>query len=122
MSNEEAKNLVLSPDQQQLLTNYAKNYAAVKAIEKDMKAEVAKIKEVMVTNNVQELDNGEYVLKLSVVKGISLGGEITEVPEEFTKVVLNTSKANAHLTLTGQLPAGVVETITYKLNAPKAKK
>ena len=121
MSNEEVKDLVLSTDQKQLLTNYAKNYAAVKAIEKDMKAEVAKIKEVMVANNVQELNNGEYVLKLSVVNGVKQT-EGAEVDEEFTKVVLDTAKANAHLTLTGQLPVGTEKTVTYKLNAPKAVK
>jgi hypothetical protein len=119
MSNDEVKDLVLSADQKVLLTNYAKNYAAVKAIEKDMKEEVTKIKEVMVANNVQEINNGEYVLKLSVVKGVALGGEVSEVPKKFTKVVLDTAKTNAQYTLTGQLPVGVVETTTYKLNAPK---
>lgn len=122
MSNEEVKDLVLSKDQKVLLTNYAKNYAAVKAIEKDMKEEVAKIKEVMIANNVQEINNGEYVLKLSVVKGVDLNGDITEVSKKFTKVVLDTAKANAQYTLTGQLPVGIGETTTYKLNAPKAVK
>jgi tRNA-dihydrouridine synthase len=122
MSNEEVKDLVLSADQKALLTNYANNYAAVKAIEKDMKEEVAKIKEVMIANNVQEIDNGDYVLKLSAVKGVALAGDIEDVPEEFTKVVLDTAKTNAQVTLTGELPAGVKQTTTYKLNAPKAKK
>jgi tRNA-dihydrouridine synthase len=122
MSDEQARELVLSTDQKQLLTNYASNYAAVKAIEKDMKEEVAKIKEVMIANNVQELDNGDYVLKLSAVKGVALAGDIEDVPEEFTKVVLDTAKTNAQVTLTGELPAGVKQTTTYKLNAPKAKK
>lgn len=122
MSNEEVNSLVLSEDQKQLLTNYAKDYAAVKAIEKDMKAEVAKIKEVMIANNVLELDNGDYVLKLSAVKGVAVESEITKVPKKFTKTVLDTAQTNAHFVLTGKLPVGVIETTTYKLNAPKAKK
>jgi hypothetical protein len=119
MTTTDINNLVLSTDQRQLLTSYAKNYLAVKEIEKDMKEEVAKIKEVMINNNVEQIDNGEYVLKLSPVKGVALAGDVADVAAEFTKVVLDTAKTNAQVTLTGQLPAGVKETLTYKLNAPK---
>lgn len=122
MSEEQVTDLVLSKDQKELLTNYAKNYAAVKAIEKDMKQEVIKIKEVMIANDMEELDNGEYVLKLSRVKGVGLAGDIADVPKKFTKVVLDAAATNAYVTLNGKLPAGTVETTTYKLNAPKVKK
>jgi len=118
MTTKDAKAMVLSQDHKALLTNYAKNYLAVKQIEKDMKAEVAKLKEVMIENNVLEINNGEYILTLSPVNGVKQieGGEVAE---EFTKVVLDTAKTNAHVTLTGELPAGVERTVTYKLNAPK---
>lgn len=118
MTTQEAKAMVLSQDHKALLTNYAKNYLAVKQIEKDMKAEVAKLKEVMIENNVLNIDNGEFSLTLSVVKGVKLV-DITKVPKNMTKVVLDTAKVNAQATLTGQLPDGVEETTTYKLNAPK---
>ena len=119
MTTKDAKAMVLSSDHQALLTNYAKNYLAVKQIEKEMKEEVATLKQAMIDNNVLEIDNGEYVLKLSVVKGVKLA-DITAVPKKFTKLVLDTAKVNASVTLTGELPAGVEETTTYKLNAPKA--
>lgn len=119
MSEDDTKAMVLSTGHQQMLTSYAKNYAAVKAIEKEMKLEVDRLKEVMIQNNVTEIDNGEYVLKLSTVNGVK---QVGEVDPEFTKVVLDTAKANAHVTLTGELPAGVEKTVTYKLNAPKAVK
>lgn len=119
MTTMQVNDLVLSHDQRQLLTNYAKNYLAVKQLEKEMKAEVAKIKEVMVNNNVKEIENGEYRLTLSEVKGFK---QVGDVPEEFTKVVLDTAKVGAHVTLTGNVPDGVERTITYKLNAPKEMK
>lgn len=122
MTTQDAKAMVLSQDHKQLLTNYAKNYLAVKQIEKDMKAEVAKLKEVMIENNVLNIDNGEYSLTLSPVNGVTLAGDIKDVPKKFTKVVLDTAKTNAHVTLTGELPAGVERTVTYKLNAPKEDK
>ena len=121
MTTQDAKAMVLSTDHKALLTNYAKNYLAVKQIEKDMKAEVAKLKEVMIENNVLNIDNGEYSLTLSPVYGVAVT-DIKKVPEDFTKLTLDTKKTNAHVTLTGELPAGVERTTTYKLNAPKAVK
>ncbi len=116
MTTKDTNAMVLSTDHRQLLTSYAKNYLAVKQIEKDMKEEIAKIKQVMIDNNVEEINNGEYSLKLSPVNGVK---QVGEVDPEFTKVVLDTAKANAHFTLTGQLPAGTEKTVTYKLNTPK---
>lgn len=121
MTTQDVKAMVLSQDHRALLTSYAKNYLAIKQLDKEMKAEVAKLKEVMIENNVLNIDNDEYSLTLSPVNGVKQI-EGAEVAPEFTKVVLDTAKANAHVTLTGQLPAGVEKTVTYKLNAPKVVK
>lgn len=119
MSNEEVKAMVLSQDHKQLLTNYAKNYLAIKQIEKEMKAEVDTLKKVMIENNVKNIENGEYSLTLSLVNGVK---QVGKVDAEFTKIVLDTAKANSHFILTGKLPKGVEKTLTYKLNAPKELK
>ncbi len=116
MTQQDVNALVLSHDQKQLLTNYAKNYLAVKAIEKEMKEEQTKIKEVMVANNVTKIDNGEYTLTLtSFPKYVKTG----DVEEQFTQVTLNTTAVKAYHTLTGQVPEGVGQTMVYKLNSPK---
>ncbi len=119
MSNEEVKSMVLSKDHKQLLTNYAKNYLAIKQIEKQMKAEIETLKKVMIENNVMNIDNGEYSLTLSPVNGVKVSGDIKDVPKQFTAIVLDAKKTNAHVTLTGKLPKGVERTVTYKLNPPK---
>lgn len=102
------------------LKKYAKLEMQLKAAEKEAKIATETIKQAMIDANVSKID---FDPELSGVEGYITLAERTnykldegvtpeEIPEKYTKRVLDTEKVKAEAVLTGQLPGGVVESKT----------
>lgn len=129
MTANQSAQLVKNPNTKKaiaVLQKFAATEAAYKAAEKEAKKASELIKEAMIKAGVPKIE-----IDLPGLSGyITLAertnycaADISEVPEEFTKPALDTDKVKAQHTLTGQLPAGVVESktqyITKKFKAEK---
>ncbi|HPR10625.1 MAG TPA: hypothetical protein PLJ04_03525 [Candidatus Saccharibacteria bacterium] len=92
-----------------------KKFAKAEAELKELKAKhdevVEKIKEAMIANGVTKID-GDWGY-ITLAERVSYKAEdIDQVPDEFLKPTLDTTKVKAEATLKGVLPAGVSESRT----------
>jgi len=129
MTTNQSAQLVKNPNTKKaiaILTKFAKLEAQYKAAEKEAKEANAQLTKAMIEAGVPKIDidlpnlTGYITL---VEKVLYKAEDISEVPAEFIKQALDTTKVKAQATLTGELPAGVVESktqyITKKFKAVK---
>ena len=118
MTANQSAQLVKNPNTKkaiQVLQNFAKTEATYKAAEKQAKEATELIKEAMIEAGVPKIE-----INLPGLTGyITLAertnykaDDLNEVGDNWLKSVLDTDKVKATRTLTGQLPAGVVESKT----------
>lgn len=95
-----------------------RKFAAAEAKLKELKAKhdevIAQITEAMIANGVTKLEGewGYITLAERTTYKLEDGVDISELPAEFSKLTLDTTKVKAEATLRGKLPAGVVESKT----------
>jgi hypothetical protein len=63
--------------------------------------------EPMMLDNVKNIESEEYSLTLATRKNYIVVGD---VPKEFTKTVLDSTKVSTHVKLYNELPVGIKET------------
>lgn len=118
MTANQSAQLVKNPNTKKaiaVLQKFAATEAAYKAAEKEAKAATELIKNAMIEAGVPkiEVDLPGLTGYITLAERTNYRAEdISEVAEEYTKPTLDTDKVKAQATLTGQLPAGVVETKT----------
>lgn len=95
-----------------------KKFAKAEAELKELKAKhdevLAQIQEAMIANNVTKID-GDWGYITLAERTSYKADDITAVDDKFLKLTLDTAKVKAEAVLTGQLPAGVVESKTQYL-------
>lgn len=118
MTQNQTNQLVKNPNTKKamaVLAKYAELESQLKQVEKDAKEATELIKNAMIEAGVPrieiELPNLTGYITLAERTNYSTE-DISEVPAEFTKAALDTTKVKAHHTLKGDLPAGVVESKT----------
>lgn len=120
MTTNQSNAIVKNPNTKKavaVLKKYAELETQLKAAEKEAKAATETIKQAMIDQGVERI---EFDPELTGVEGyITLAERIgykaedlDEVADDFKKSALDTDKVKAQATLTGELPAGVVETRT----------
>lgn len=118
MTANQTNQLVKSPHTKKaiaVLSKFAALEANYKAAEKEAKEATELIKNAMIEAGVPKIDIDLPNLTgyITLAERTNYKAEdISEVAEEFTKPTLDTDKVKAQATLTGQLPAGVVESKT----------
>lgn len=108
-----------STELQRLIDNKSlvalRKFAAAEAQLKEMKAKhdevVAMIQEAMVKNGVTKLE-GDWGYITLAERTTYKADDLDTVDPKYTKPTLDTAKVKAEAVLTGQLPAGVVESKT----------
>lgn len=103
-----------------VLRKYAALEAKLKEAEKEAKVATETIKEAMIAQGVEKLTfdpeatgvEGYITLAERTNYKLAEGVSIEELPEQYSKRTLDTDKVKAQATLTGELPAGVVESKT----------
>ena len=92
-----------------------KKFAKAEAELKELKAKhdevLDKIKQAMIDNNVTKID-GDWGYITLAERTSYKAEDISEVSEEFIKPTLDTAEIKAQAVLTGEVPAGVVESKT----------
>ena len=129
MTANQSNSLVKNPNTKKalaVLQKFATLETQYKALEKDAKAATELIKEAMINQGVQKIDidlpglTGYITLAERTTYKVE---DLSEVAEKYLKPALDTDKVKAEAVLTGQLPAGVVESktqyITKKFKAVK---
>ena len=129
MTANQSNSLVKNPNTKKalaVLQKFATLETQYKSLEKDAKAATELIKEAMINQGVQKIDIDLPGLTgyITLAERTSYKAEdLEEVADEFKKPTLDTDKVKAQATLTGELPAGVVESktqyITKKFKAVK---
>lgn len=129
MTLNQTNQLVKNPNTKKalaVLTKFAEVEATYKAAEKEAKAATELIKEAMIAGGVNkiDIDLDNFTGYITLAERVSYKAEdLDEVADEFKKPTLDTDKVKAQATLTGELPAGVVESktqyITKKFKAVK---
>jgi len=89
-----------------VLQKFAAQEKAFKALEIQKKEAEATLLQAMIDNDIVKLE-GEWGYVTKAVRKTFKGFN-----EEFTKTVLDTTKVNAHVTLTGSLPEGIEQSET----------
>lgn len=118
MTTNQSNQLAKSPNIKKaiaILEKFAKLEAEYKAMEKESKEAVELIKQAMIDNNITkiDIDTANYTGYITLAERTSYKAEnLDEVADEFKKPTLDTDKVKAQATLTGELPAGVVESKT----------
>lgn len=121
MTSNQSSMLVKNPQTKKaivVLERYAKAEAALKALESEVKDATDQIKEAMIAGGVDKITldsetlQGYITLAERTNYKLAEGVTIDELPEQYSKRTLDTDKVKAQATLTGQLPAGVVESKT----------
>ncbi len=84
-----------------VLQKFVAEEKAFKALEAKKKEAEATLLQAMIDNDITKLE-GDWGYVTKAVRKTFKGFN-----EEFTKTVLDTTKVNAHVTLTGALPEGV---------------
>jgi len=98
-----------------VLAKFAEKEAAYKAAEKEAKEATELIKNAMIEAGVPkiEIDLPNLTGYITLAERTNYRAEdLSQVADEFLKSALDTDKVKAQATLTGQLPAGVVESKT----------
>lgn len=129
MTTNQSTQLVKNPHTKKamaILGKFAKTELAYKEAEKEAKAATELIKEAMIAGGVDkvEVDIPGFTGYITLAERTSYKAEdLDAVNENYLKPALDTDKVKAEAVLTGQLPAGVVETktqyITKKFKAEK---
>ena len=92
-----------------------KKFAKAEAQLKELKAKhdevIEQIKQAMIDNNVTKID-GDWGSITLAERTTYTAKDLTEVPDNLTKRVLDTTKVKAEAVLTGELPKGVSESKT----------
>lgn len=118
MTANQTSQLVKSPGTKKaiiILQKFAAKEAAYKAAEKEAKEATELIKNAMIEADVPriEIDVPGLTGYITLAERTNYRAEnIDEVDEEFTKPTLDTEKVKAQHVLTGELPAGIVESKT----------
>lgn len=100
-----------------VLTRFAKLEAEYKAMEKESKEASKLIQEAMIQNGVEKINFDpatgiEGFITLAERVGYK-ADDIEQVPDEFKKSTLDSTKIKAQATLTGELPEGISETRSH---------
>lgn len=115
MTANQSNSLVKNPNTKKalaVLQKFATLETQYKALEKEAKAATKLIKEAMIAGGVNkiDIDLDNFTGYITLAERTSYKAEdINEVAAEYTKPTLDTDKVKAQATLTGELPAGVVE-------------
>jgi len=121
MTANQTNQLVKNPNTKKamaVLQKFAKLENEYKAAEKEAKAATELIKNAMIEAGVPKIDidmpglTGYITLAERTNYKLEEGVTIEELPEQYSKRVLDTDKVKAEAVLTGQLPAGVAESKT----------
>lgn len=118
MTQNQSNQLAKSPNTKKaiaILEKFAKLEAEYKAMEKESKDAVELIKQAMIDNNITkiDIDTANYTGYITLAERVSYkADDIEAVDAKYLKPTLDTAKVKAETTLTGSLPAGVVESKT----------
>ena len=120
MTNNQSNQLVKNPNTKKamaVLAKYANLESQLKEAEKEAKEATEQIKQAMIEQGVAKLEFEFPDIKLTgyitLAERTNYGAiDINEVDEKYLKQVLDTNKVKAEVTLTGELPAGVIESKT----------
>lgn len=116
MTANQSSQLVKNPQTKKaiaVLERYAKAEAALKSLEAEVKDATELIKEAMIAGGVDKITldsetlQGYITLAERTNYKLAEGVGIDELPEQYSKRVLDTDKVKAEQTLTGNLPAGI---------------
>lgn len=127
MTTKQSVQLVKNPNTKKaiaVLQKFAELETQYKAMKKDAKEARAMITAAMVEANVPKIEDLElpgYTGFITLAERMTYKAEdIDQVSDEFIKKALDTTKVKTATTLTGELPAGVVESKTHYI-VPKFK-
>lgn len=121
MTQNQSSMLVKNPQTKKaiaVLERYARLESELKALEKESKDATELIKEAMIASGVTKITldsetlTGYITLAERTNYKLEEGVSVEEIPEKYTKRVLDTDKVKAEAVLTGQLPGGVAESKT----------
>lgn len=118
MTANQTNQLVKNPNTKKaiaVLHKFATLEATYKAAEKEAKEATELIKNAMIEAGVPkiEIDLPNLTGYITLAERTNYkADDITQVAEQYTKPTLDTDKVKAQAVLTGQLPAGVVESKT----------
>lgn len=121
MTTNQSQQLVKNPNTKKailVLQKFAETEANYKAAEKEAKEATELIKQAMIEAGVPKIEidlpeiTGYITLAERTNYKLADGVSIEEIPEQYSKRVLDTDKVKAERTLTGELPAGVTESKT----------
>lgn len=118
MTTNQSAQLVKNPNTKKaimVLQRFAKLEAEYKALEAESKDATEQIKQAMIEAGVPriEVDLPNLTGYITLAERTSYKAmDIAEVDVKYTKVALDTAKVKAESVLTGELPAGVVESKT----------
>lgn len=118
MTQNQSTQLVKNPNTKKamaVLAKFAKKELAYKEAEQEAKAATELIKEAMIAGGVDKvtIDIPGFTGYITLAERTNYKAEdLSEVADEFLKPALDTDKVKAQAVLTGQLPAGVVESKT----------
>lgn len=118
MTQNQSTQLVKNPHTKKamaVLTKFANMESQYKALEKEAKAATELIKEAMIAGGVQKvtIDMPGWEGYITLAERTNYKAEdLGKVSDEFLKSALDTDKVKASAVLTGELPAGVVESKT----------
>lgn len=93
------------------LRKYAKLELQFNEAKKKAEAVTEQIKQAMIDNDVQKISGDWGSITLSE-RTTYKAEDLSEIPDNFTKRVLDNDKVKAEAVLTGELPAGVTVTKT----------
>lgn len=117
MTTNQSAQIVKNPNTKKAmaaLAKYAQLESQLKQAEKAAKEATETIKQAMIDANVPKIEFEFPDMNLTgyitlAEKTTFKTEDVSEVAPEFTKPALDTDKVKAHRTLTGELPAGVIE-------------
>lgn len=118
MTDKQSNLLVKNPNTKKamaVLSKFAKLETEYKSLEKEAKAATEQIKDAMIEAGVPKIDIDMPGLTgyITLAERTNYKAEdLSEVAEEYLKPTLDTDKVKAQAVLTGELPAGVVESKT----------
>lgn len=118
MTQNQSSILVKNPNTKKaiaVLERYAKLETELKAMEAESKAATELIKEAMIAGGVDKitLDSDTLTGYITLAERTTYSAEdLSEVDPKYTKPTLDSAKVKAEAVLTGQLPAGVIESKT----------
>lgn len=117
MTDKQAIQLAKNPETKKaiaILTKYAALEQQLKISKKEAELANDHIKQAMIDNNIFNISGDWGYITLAERTNYKLedGVSIEEIPEKYSKRVLDTDKVKAEATLTGALPGGVAESKT----------